>query len=61
MPPRTIKPTDKALTAYYAKLKEYSAQQVTHEGALEREWKPYALKRNGFSADTSPMLYEGKA
>ena len=35
MPARSIKPTDKALTAYYAKLKEYSAQQVTHEGALE--------------------------
>ncbi len=30
-----IKPTDKAIKAYYLTLQEYSDQQVTHEGALE--------------------------
>jgi hypothetical protein len=35
MPPAAIKPTDKAIKAYYAALAEYSQERVTHEGALE--------------------------
>ncbi len=33
--PGSLKPTDKAIREYYAALREYGREQVTHEGALE--------------------------
>ena len=54
-----IKPTHKAIKQYYQSLQEYSAQKVTHEGAVETAFQRLldatARVRNGHLVPKLPL------